>query len=96
MIVIAAGGAGLDLSVGFTATLTAILTAGIMDGKNGNLPLAILAAIIIGAVIGFANGTLVAYVKAPAAGRHDGDGEHHTGRNQRIYRGKEYHGQARA
>jgi len=65
MIVIAAGGAGLDLSVGFTATLTAILTAGIMDGKNENLPLAILAAIVIGAVIGFANGTLVAYVKLP-------------------------------
>lgn len=65
MIVIAAGGAGLDLSVGFTATLTAILTAVIMDGKNENLLLAILAAVAIGAVIGFANGALVSYVKLP-------------------------------
>ena len=65
MIVIAAGGAGLDLSVGFTATLTAILTATIMDGKNENLLPAILAAMVIGAVIGFFNGSLVAYVKLP-------------------------------
>jgi ribose transport system permease protein len=65
MIVIAAGDAGLDLSVGFTATLTAILTAGIMNGQNGNLPAAIVAAVLIGAMIGFFNGMLVAYVKLP-------------------------------
>ncbi len=65
MIVIAAGGAGLDLSVGFTATLTAILTATIMDGKNENLLTAILVALVIGAVVGFLNGALVAYVKLP-------------------------------
>jgi ribose transport system permease protein len=65
MIVIAAGGAGLDLSVGFTATLTAILAAMIMDGKNENLLTAIVVAIVIGAVIGSLNGALVAYVKLP-------------------------------
>jgi len=65
MIVIAAGGGGLDLSVGFTATLTAILTAVLMDGKNENLLLAILVALAIGAVIGLANGALVSYVKLP-------------------------------
>lgn len=65
MIVIAAGGSGLDLSVGYTATLSAILTATIMDGKNENLLSAILVALVIGAVIGFANGTLIAYVKLP-------------------------------
>ncbi len=65
MIVIAAGGGGLDLSVGFTATLTAILTAVIMDGKNENLLLAILVALAIGAAVGLANGTLVSYVKLP-------------------------------
>lgn len=65
MIVIAAGGSGLDLSVGFTATLAAILAAGIMDGQNGNLPAAILACVLIGGVIGLANGALVAYVKLP-------------------------------
>ncbi|MDD3170158.1 MAG: ABC transporter permease [Eubacteriales bacterium] len=65
MIVIAAGGAGLDLSVGFIATLTAILAAMIMDGKNENLLTAIVVALIIGAMIGFLNGALVAYVKLP-------------------------------
>lgn len=65
MIVIAAGGAGLDLSVGFTATLTAILTATIMDGKNENLLPAMLTAVLIGAFIGLLNGSLVAYVKLP-------------------------------
>lgn len=65
MIVIAAGGAGLDLSVGFTATLTAILTASVMDGQNGNLLPAILVALAVGAVIGLANGALIAYVKLP-------------------------------
>ncbi|MBR0599257.1 ABC transporter permease [Sinanaerobacter chloroacetimidivorans] len=65
MIVIAAGGAGLDLSVGYTATLTAILTASIMDGQNGNLLPAILVALVVGAVIGFANGALIAYIKLP-------------------------------
>ena len=65
MIVIAAGGAGLDLSVGFTATLTAILTATIMDGKNENLLTAIVVALVIGAVIGSLNGALVSYVKLP-------------------------------
>lgn len=65
MVVIAAGGAGLDLSVGFTATLTAILSATIMDGKNENLLPAILIALLIGAIVGSLNGLLVAYVKLP-------------------------------
>lgn len=65
MIVIAAGGGGLDLSVGFTATLTAILTASVMDGQNGNLLPAVLVALAVGAVIGLANGALIAYVKLP-------------------------------
>lgn len=65
MIVIAAGGSGLDLSVGYTATITAILTASIMDGKNENLLPAILVAIVIGVIIGFLNGSLISYLKLP-------------------------------
>lgn len=65
MVVIAAGGGGLDLSVGFNATLTAILTASIMDGQNGNLFAAILVAVAIGLVIGVINGALIAYIKLP-------------------------------
>jgi ribose transport system permease protein len=34
MFVISAGGDGLDLSVGYMATMTAVFTASIMDGKT--------------------------------------------------------------
>ena len=59
------GGNGLDLSIGFTATMTAVFTASIMDGQNENLLLAIGAAIVLGAIVGFANGALVSYVSLP-------------------------------
>jgi ribose transport system permease protein len=65
MIVIAGGGSGLDLSVGYAATITSVLTASIMDGKNENLWLAVLVALGIGIVVGSANGALAAYVKLP-------------------------------
>lgn len=65
MIVIAVGGNGLDLSVGYTATLAAVLTAKIMDGQNANLLPAIITAIVIGLLIGLTNGLLVAYLKLP-------------------------------
>jgi ribose transport system permease protein len=65
MIVIAAGGDGLDLSVGYAATLTAVLTTYVMDGKDENLMLAIGIAIALGLVIGLLNGLFTAYVKLP-------------------------------
>lgn len=65
MVVIAAGGSGLDLSVGYTATITAVLTASIMDGKNENLWLAVLLALGIGIVVGMVNGVLTSYLKLP-------------------------------
>lgn len=65
MIVIAAGGSGLDLSVGYTSTLTAVLTASIMDGKNGPLGIAIIIALALGILIGLANGALTSYLKLP-------------------------------
>jgi ribose transport system permease protein len=65
MVVIAAGGDGLDLSVGYTATLTAVLTTYVMDGKNANLVLAIGIAIALGIAIGLLNGLFAAYVKLP-------------------------------
>jgi ribose transport system permease protein len=66
MIVICVGGGGLDLSVGYTATLSGVVTCLIMDGSDANLPLAILVAIIIGFLIGLANGFLAAYAKLPS------------------------------
>jgi ribose transport system permease protein len=65
MVVIAAGGSGLDLSVGYTATITAVLTASIMDGKNGNLWIAILLALGVGILVGLANGMLSSFLKLP-------------------------------
>lgn len=65
MIVIAGGAGGLDLSVGYAATMTAVITAALMDGKNENLWIAVLVALGIGVVVGVANGALAAYVKLP-------------------------------
>jgi ribose transport system permease protein len=65
LVVIAAGGSGLDLSVGYMATITAVFTAAIMDGQNGNLWLAVLVALGLGIAVGAVNGVLTAYVKLP-------------------------------
>ena len=65
MVVIASGGSGLDLSVGYMATMTAVFTAAIMDGQNSNLWMAILVAVGLGIAVGLANGVLTAYVKLP-------------------------------
>jgi ribose transport system permease protein len=65
MVVIASGGSGLDLSVGYMATMTAVFTAAIMDGQNANLWLAILIAVGLGMAVGLVNGVLTAYVKLP-------------------------------
>jgi ribose transport system permease protein len=65
LIVIAGGGSGLDLSVGYAATITAVLTASIMDGMNRNLWIALLVAVGIGIAVGLLNGMLTAYVKLP-------------------------------
>jgi len=65
MTVMSAGGDGLDLSVGWNATLTAVMTASIMDGSDANLFLAVIVAVALGAMVGFANGLLSAYMKLP-------------------------------
>lgn len=65
MIVIAPGGSGLDLSVGYAATMTAVFTASIMNGKNGNLWMAVLIAISLGITVGLVNGLLTSYVNLP-------------------------------
>jgi len=66
MIVISSGGSSLDLSVGYSATMTAVFTASIMDGKNENLWMAVLIAIGLGVAVGFVNGVLTSYFKLPA------------------------------
>jgi ribose/xylose/arabinose/galactoside ABC-type transport system permease subunit len=52
---------GVDLSVGAVISLTAVLTAVIMDGQVANVPLAVAAALAAGTLIGGVNGVLTAY-----------------------------------
>ncbi|HYW76529.1 MAG TPA: ABC transporter permease [Gammaproteobacteria bacterium] len=66
MVVMAAGNAGLDLSVGYTATIAAVFTAPIMNGHNGHLWLAVLVAVAIGVMVGLANGILSSYARLPS------------------------------
>jgi ribose transport system permease protein len=65
MVAIAGGGSGLDLSVGYMATITAVFTAAIMDGRNSYLWIAVLAALGLGIAVGLVNGALTAYLKLP-------------------------------
>lgn len=62
---------GFDLSVGFIATLTALLGASVMNADvnstaNTNIGLAVLIAIGVGLVFGLINGFLVSYLRLPA------------------------------
>jgi ribose transport system permease protein len=63
---------GIDLSVGFTMGLSAVVMASITRdltllnvSPSFSIPLAILAALLIGIFIGLVNGYLVAYLKVP-------------------------------
>ena len=49
-------GAGIDLSVAYTISITAVMSSYIMQGKTENVPLAILGVFAIGALIGLVNG----------------------------------------
>jgi len=52
-------GASIDLSVAYTISITAVMSSYIMQGKNTNVPMAILAVFAIGAVIGLVNGLTI-------------------------------------
>ncbi|MCB8877087.1 ABC transporter permease [Acidisoma silvae] len=64
-IVIAAGGQGLDLSVGASATLGGILGAALMQGSNGLTAPALLAAVAAGGLVGVINGIGIALMRIP-------------------------------
>lgn len=65
LLVICAGG-DIDLSVGYVATLVAVLSAPILNGSDAQLWKAFLIAIAVGGSIGLVNGLLVSYVKLPS------------------------------
>ena len=54
-------GGSLDLSVPFVASLTGVIAGGIMAGETANVPLAVVVAIGLAAIIGFVNGVLVSF-----------------------------------
>src|SRR5262245_34529621 len=50
----------VDLSVGSVITVATGVGATVMNGNDANIPVAIIACLICGAIVGFANGFLVA------------------------------------
>ncbi len=64
-VVIAAGGQGLDLSVGAVATLGGILGAALMAGSDAMTPLGGLAAVAAGLGVGWLNGMGIAVLGVP-------------------------------
>jgi ribose transport system permease protein len=57
---------GVDLSVGAIISFASVLAASLMAGEAANIPLAIGAALVMGAIVGLANGILVARWRLPA------------------------------
>jgi ribose transport system permease protein len=62
-LVIISGSEGIDLSAGSVVTLSAILTYVLVSGENDKVLLALLVALVVGAIIGFVNGVGVTFLK---------------------------------
>lgn len=56
-------GGGIDLSLGALITLSSAVSVVLMDGDPANLPVAVVAALAVGAVGGLVNGGLAAYLR---------------------------------
>jgi ribose transport system permease protein len=63
MLVILVG--GIDLSVGSVVTLANLTAASLIDGKDGNLPVALVASLAVGVLTGLVNGLIISYLKVP-------------------------------
>ncbi|MGO0578058.1 ABC transporter permease [Ornithinimicrobium panacihumi] len=55
-------GASLDLSVPYVTSLASLVAGTMMAGQAGNVPLAVVTALLVSAAIGLVNGLLVAYL----------------------------------
>jgi ribose transport system permease protein len=62
-LVIISGREGIDLSAGAVVTLSAIATYSIVNGQNENVLQGLIAALTIGATIGFVNGLGVTFLR---------------------------------
>lgn len=65
MVVICAGGGGLDLSVGAVASMGAIFGGRILQGSDTNLLLAFLLMALLGMLIGLCNGAMISFLNIP-------------------------------
>ena len=52
---------GVDLSVGAVISLTAVVSAVLMEGDAANVPYAVVVTLLVGTAIGLANGVLIAF-----------------------------------
>ncbi len=57
---------GVDLSVGAVILFGSVLAASLMDGDDGNIPMACGAVLLMGLVVGLVNGIIVSRWKVPA------------------------------
>lgn len=56
---------GIDLSVGAVVTLANLMTASVLDGRDGRLPYALLVSVALGALVGLVNGAVISFIKVP-------------------------------
>ncbi len=61
-LIIISGGEGIDLSAGAVVTLAAIVAYSVAAGQNANVLPALLAALVVGALVGLLNGLGVMYL----------------------------------
>ena len=64
-LVVMSGGEGIDLSVGSVLSLGVCVSSSLLLGRDGNIPIALVAAIATGFMIGLVNGAGIAYVGIP-------------------------------
>ncbi len=62
-LVIISGSEGIDLSAGAVVTLSAIVTYIMVNGSDGRVLPALIAAVLVGAIIGLINGAGVSFLK---------------------------------
>jgi ribose transport system permease protein len=62
-LVIISGGEGIDLSLGAVVTLSAIVTYVIVNGRDSMVIFGLLAAVLVGTLIGLLNGVGIAYLR---------------------------------
>ncbi len=64
-LVVLSGGDGIDLSVGSVLSLGVVVASSILNGKSGNLGLAIVVVLAVGFAIGLISGIGVSYIGIP-------------------------------